>query len=118
MTTLQQQIDHWEAELDRIAETSTSDNWFLAERRLAEAQHTIAAFRGEILPLLAERQPADAVVTAEIEQLVDHLEDVCNDLFWTLHPTVSYQEIANALASLRALSALNLRAEETLQDTG
>jgi hypothetical protein len=113
MTTLQQQIDHWEAELDRIAETSTSDNWFLAE-----AQHTIAAFRGEILPLLAERQPADAVVTAEIEQLVDHLEDVCNDLFWTLHPTVSYQEIANALASLRALSALNLRAEETLQDTG
>ena len=53
MTTLRQEIDRWEAELTNIAETSQTDNWFLEERRLAEAQHTLVAFRGHILPMFS-----------------------------------------------------------------
>jgi hypothetical protein len=116
MTILQQEVERWTVELDHIGETSSNDHWFLEERRLAEAQQTIAVFRGRILPLLASRQPYDAIVIDEIEHLVDRLEDLRNDLFRTVHPATSHQEIAEALASLRALSGVALRFEQTLQD--
>jgi hypothetical protein len=116
MSTLQQEIDRWQAELGHIAETSSTDCWFLEERRLAEAQQTIAVFRGRILPLLVTRQPYDAIVIDEIEHLVDRLEDLRNDLFRTVHPATSHQEIAETLASLRTLSGVALRFEQTLQD--
>ena len=113
-TSLQREIDRWQAQLDELAETSTSDDWYLEERRLAEAQQSIAVFRGRILPLLVTRQPYDAIVIDEIEHLVDRLEDLRNDLFRTVHPATSHQEIAAALASLRTLSGVALRFEQTL----
>ena len=116
MTTLQQEVERWTAELDRIGETSSNDHWFLEERRLAEAQQSIAVFRGRILPLLVTRQPYDAIVIDEIEHLVDRLEDLRNDLFRTVHPATSHQEIAETLASLRTLSGVALRFEQTLSD--
>ena len=116
MTTLQLEIDRWQAELGRIAETSSTDCWFLEERRLAEAQQTIAVFRGHILPVLVTRQPYDAIVIDEIEHLVDRLEDLRNDLFRTVHPATSHQQIAETLASLRTLSSVALRFELTLQN--
>ena len=110
MTTLRQEIDRWEAELTNIAESSQTDNWFLEERRLAEAQHTLAAFRGHILPLLAGR--VDAVIVDEIEHLLDTLEDFRNDLFRTVHPTDSHRRIAETVAALRALANVARRFEQ------
>jgi hypothetical protein len=115
-TTLQQEIERWEAGLERIAENSASDNWFLEERRFAEAQHTITAFRGHILPLLTHHRPQDTIVSHEIEHLVDHLEDLRNDLYRTVHPPTSHQEIAETTAALRALSRVALRVERSLED--
>ena len=114
-TTLQQEIERWEAELRSIAENSTSDNWFLEERRFAEAQHTIAAFRGRILPALTSGQPHDAILAHEIEHLVDRLEDLRNDLYRTVHPPMSHQQVAETIAALRALSNVVLRFEQTSQ---
>lgn len=111
MTTLRQEIDRWEADLTTIAESSQTDNWFLEERRLAEAQHTLVAFRGHILPILSGG--ADAVVVDEIEHLLDALEDLRNDLFRTVHPTDSHRRIAETVAALRALSTVALRFEQT-----
>ena len=116
MTTLRQEIDRWEADLDNIADTSQLDNWFLEERRLAEAQHTILAFRGRILPILSTEQQQDTIVADEIEHLVDHLEDLRNDSFRTVRPTESHRQIAEAVAALRALSRVVLRFERTLED--
>ena len=115
MSTLRQEIDRWEADLDNIAEISLSDNWFLEERRLAEAQHTLVAFRAHILPTLAAQRPHDLIVVDEIEHLLDGLEDLRNDLFRTVHPTSSHREIAEAIAALRALSRVALRFEQTLE---
>jgi hypothetical protein len=115
-TNLQQEIERWEADLERIAEDSASDNWFLEERRFAEAQYTITAFRGHILPLVAHQRPHDAIVSHEIEHLVDRLEDLRNDLYRTVHPPTSHQEIAETLAALRALSRVALRVERSLED--
>ena len=115
-TTLQQEIERWEAELAQIAETSASEDWPVDERRLAEAQYTIAAYRGRILPLFTSRQPHQAIVTDEITHLVDRLEDLRNDLFRTVHPPTSHQEIAETLAALRALTQVALRFEGSLHD--
>ncbi|WP_405067576.1 hypothetical protein OG558_39230 [Kribbella sp. NBC_01510] len=115
-TTLQQEIDRWEADLETIAANSASDSWFLEERRFAEAQHTIMAFRGHILPLVAHQQPQDAVVSHEIEHLVDRLEDLRNDLYRTVHPPTSHEEIAETVAALRALSRTALRDGRSLED--
>lgn len=111
MTTLRQEIDRWEAELTDIAESSQTDNWFLEERRLAEAQHTLAAFRGHILPLMAGGV-VDAVIVDEIEHLLDTLEDLRNDLFRTVHPADSHRRIAETVAALRALANVALRFEQ------
>lgn len=116
MSTLRQEIDRWEADLDNLAETSLSENWFLEERRLAEAQHTLVAFRGHILPLLAAQRPYDVIVVDEIEHLLDGLEDLRNDLFRTVHPTSSHREIAETVAALRALSRVALRFEQSLEN--
>jgi hypothetical protein len=113
MTTLRQEIDRWEAELTNIAETSQTDNWFLEERRLAEAQHTLAAFRGHILPMLTGTQAHDAIVLDEIEHLLDGLEDLRNDLFRTVHPPDSHRKIAETVAALRALATVALRFERS-----
>jgi len=113
-TPLQQEIERWEAQLDDIADTSASDDWFLEERRLAEAQRTIIMYRGRILPLLTK--PDDRIVAAEIEHLVDRLEDLSADLFRTVHPTTSHQEIAETVAALRAIARLALRLEQTLEN--
>jgi hypothetical protein len=115
-TSLQQEIERWEAELARIAESSASENWLLEERRFAEAQHTITAYRGRILPNLSHQQPHDAIIAHEIEHLIDHLEDLRNDLYRTVHPPTSHQQIAETLAALRALARVALRFERTLQD--
>lgn len=113
-TTLQQEIERWEGDLERIAENSASDDWFLEERRFAEAQHTITAYRGRILPILTEH-PYDATVADEIEHLIDHLEDLRNDLYRTVHPPTSHQQIAETMAALRALCRVALRLEATPQ---
>lgn len=113
MTTLHQEIDRWETELDNIADTSQTDNWFLEERRLAEAQHTLAAFRGHILPILTTEQTQDAILVDEIEHLLDNLEDLRNDLFRTVHPTDSHWKIAETVAAIRALTNVALRFERT-----
>ena len=115
-TTLQQEIDRWEADLEHIAENSVADSWFLEERRFAEAQRTITAYRGRILPELTSRQPHDTILAFEIEHLVDHLEDLRNDLYRTVHPPTSHQEIAEALAGLRALARVAVRFERVLED--
>lgn len=116
MTTLRQEIDRWEADLENIADTSLTDSWFLEERRLTEAQHTLVAFRGHILPMLTAQQPHDAILLDEIEHLLDSLEDLRNDLFRTVHPAESHHQIAETLAALRALSRVALRLEQTLED--
>lgn len=110
MTTLRQELDRWEADLTNIAESSQTDNWFLEERRLAEAQHTLVAFRGHIVPILAGG--VDAVVVDEIEHLLDALEDLRNDLFRTVHPTDSHRRIAETVAALRALANVAVRFEQ------
>ena len=110
MTTLRQEIDRWEAELTNIAETSQTDNWFLEERRLAEAQHTLVAFRGHILPMLSGGP--DTVLVDEMEHLLDTLEDFRNDLFRTVHPSDSHRKIAETVAALRALANVALRFEQ------
>lgn len=116
MSTLRQEIDRWEADLANIAETSLTDNWFLEERRLAEAQHTLAAFRGRIRPLLDAQRPYDAIVVDEVEHLLDGLQDLRNDLFRTVHPTDSHLKVAETVAALRALSRVALRFERTYED--
>lgn len=113
MTTLRQEIDRWEADLNDIAETTQTDNWFLEERRLAEAQHTLVAFRGRILPILTSDQTHDAIVVDEIEHLLDVLEDLRNDLFRTVHPTDSHRRIAETVAAIRALTTVALRFDRT-----
>ena len=45
-TRLQQEIERWETELRAIAESSESDDWFLEERRLAEATHACGDYFG------------------------------------------------------------------------
>ena len=115
-TTLQQEIDRWEADLEAIAANSASDNWFLEERRFAEAQQTITAYRGRILPTFTSQQPHDTIVAHEIEHLVDHLEDLRNDLYRTVHPPTSHQQVAEAIAALRAVSRVALRFEDTVQN--
>jgi hypothetical protein len=115
-TTLQLEIERWEADLDRIADDSDSDDWFLEERRFAEAQRTITACRGRILPIIVHQQPHDAIVAREMDHLVDHLEDLRNDLYRTVHPSTSHQEIAETIAALRALTRVALRFERTLED--
>ena len=115
MTTLRQEIDRWEADLRNLAQTSSSDGWFLEERRLAEAQHTLVAFRGHILPLLIARPPYDAVV-AEFEHLLDDLEDDRNELFRTVHSSASHQRIAETVAALRALGRVALSIQVPVAD--
>ncbi|NIK59208.1 hypothetical protein [Kribbella shirazensis] len=116
MSTLRQEIDRWEAELANISEASLTDSWFLEERRLAEAQHTLAAFRGHILPLLNAQRPYDVIVVDEMAHLLDGLEDLRNDLFRTVHPTESHLKVAETIAVLRALSRVALRFERTYED--
>ena len=117
-TTLQQEVERWETELQRIAENCTSDNWFLEERRFAEAQSTITAYRGHILPVLSHQESRDAIVAHEIEHLIDHLEDLRNDLYRTVHPSTSHQEVGETVAALRTLARVALRIEQSLQDAG
>ncbi|HWD78576.1 MAG TPA: hypothetical protein VG497_06840 [Kribbella sp.] len=112
ITRLRQEIDRWEADLASIAETSASDSWFLEERRLAEAQHTLVAFRGRILPALAA-EAHDAIVVDELEHLLDGLEDLRNDLLRTVHPIESHRAIADTVAALRALTKLSARLERS-----
>jgi hypothetical protein len=106
---LQQEVDRWEADLAALAETGP--DWVLEERRLAEAQHTLVAFRGHILPVLKAADARDAILVDDIEHLLDELEDLRNDLFRTVHPADSYQRIAETIAALRALAGLALRFE-------
>jgi hypothetical protein len=115
-TSLQQEIERWEADLRGIAENSASDNWFLEERRFAEAQQTISAYRGRIVPSFRHQQPHEAILAHEIEHLIDHLEDLRNDLYRTVHPPTCHQEIAETIAALRALSHVAVRFEQTLED--
>ena len=114
-TSLRQEIERWEADLERIAENSASDDWFLEERRFAEAQHTIAAYRDRILPIVTQH-PHDAIVAHEIEHLVNHLEDLRNDLYRTVHPPTSHHQIAETIAALRALTRVALRFEHAVQN--
>ena len=114
-TTLQQEIERWEAGLERIAADSAAGNWFLEERRFAEAQYTITAYRGCILPALTNQQPHDAILAYEIEHLVDDLEDLRNDLYRTVHPPRSHQQIAEIVAALRALARVALHFDRTPQ---
>lgn len=111
MTTLRQEIDRWQADLANIAESSQTDNWFLEERRLAEAQHTLLAFRGRILPLLTD--DPGSVVVDEIVRLLTTLEDLRNDLFRTVHPNDSHRRIAETVAALTVLVNVALRFEQT-----
>lgn len=115
-TSLQQEIAHWEAELDRIAENSVSDGWLPSERRLAEAQHTITAYRGHVLPSFTSERLYDAIVADELTHLVDRLEDLRNDLFQTNHEDRdAHQQIAETLASLRTLGRLAIRFEQAAE---
>jgi hypothetical protein len=116
MTALREEIDRWEADLENIADTSLTDNWFLEERRLAEAQHTILAFRSRILPLLTAEQPHDTIVADEIEHLIDELEDLRADLLRAAHPSECHRKIAETVAAMRALSRVAIRFERPLQD--
>jgi len=114
--SLQREIARWEAELDRIAENSVSDGWHPSERRLAEAQHTITAYRSHILPGFTSERVYDAIVADELTHLVDRLEDLRNDLFRTTHEDRdAHQEIAETLASLRTLSRLAIRFDQALE---
>ncbi|WP_329000919.1 hypothetical protein OHA18_41620 [Kribbella sp. NBC_00709] len=116
MTTLRQEIDRWEADLENIASTSQSDDWFLEEQRLTEALHTLTAFRGRIVPILTAEQPNDRIIVDEIEHLLDHLQDLRDHLYRTVHPPNCHQEVAETLAALRALSRVAARFEPTLED--
>jgi hypothetical protein len=116
MTTLRTEIDYWEADLRNIAEASQYNDWFLEERRLAEALHTISAFRERIIPMLTARQPQDRVIVAEIEQLVDALEILRDDLYRTVHPPNSYLQVAEKVAALRALGRVATSLDRTLED--
>lgn len=115
-STLRQEIDRWAADLEQIARSSVSEDWFLEERRLTEAQHTLIAFRGRILPTLPDQQPHDAILVDEIEHTLDGLEDLRNDLLRTVHPVESHREIAETVAVLRALTRVALRFERTFED--
>ena len=115
-TPLQREIERWEADLEHIAEVTRSDDWFLEEQCFAEALHTVTAYRGRILPILANQRPQDMVLAHEIERLVDHLEDLRNDLYRTVHPPTSHEQVAETIASLRTLSRVALRLEQSLED--
>jgi len=112
-SALQKEIEHWEAELDRIAENSVSDGWHPDERRLAESQHTIAAYRGRILPSFPNQQWYDAIVADELTHLIDRLEDLRNDLLRATGDT--HQQIAETLASVRTLARLTIRFEQAAE---
>ncbi|MEU4191708.1 hypothetical protein AB0E69_07420 [Kribbella sp. NPDC026611] len=116
MTTLREQIDRWEADLETIAATSSSDEWVLEDRRLAEALHTLSAFRGRILPELTAEHPHDTILSDEIEHLVDRLQDLRDDLYRTVHPADSHREVAETVAALRALARVALRFEQNPAD--
>jgi hypothetical protein len=116
MSALCQEVERWESDLETLAETSRSDNWTVEERRLAEAQHTLVALRGRVLPVLQHEQPHDAILIDEIEHLLDKLEDLRSDLLRSVHPTESHQEIAETVAALRALAHVALRFERQLED--
>jgi hypothetical protein len=109
-SALQREIEHWEAELDRIAENSVSDGWRPGERLLAQSQHTIAAYRGHILPSFTSRQWYDTIVADELTHLVDRLEDLRNDLLRSAGDT--HQQIAETLASVHTLAHLAIRFEQ------
>ncbi|HEY4569398.1 MAG TPA: hypothetical protein VIH10_08025, partial [Kribbella sp.] len=111
-TPLQQDIDRWEAELDRIAETSAAADWFVEERRLAEAQHTAAAFRNHILPALSTQQPQ---IAGQLSELIDRLEDLRDELFRTVHPPNCHQQTAETVAAVHALAHLALGLEQPLE---
>jgi hypothetical protein len=111
MTTLREEIDRWEADLEDIAETSLTDNWFLEERRLAEALHTLTAFRGRILPILTAQQPQDRVIVDEIEHLLHELQELRDHLYRTVHPPDAHREVAETIAALRALCRVAVRFE-------
>lgn len=116
MTTLREEIDRWEADLDNIAETSLTDNWFLEERRLAETLHTLTAFRGRILPMLTAQLPHDRIIVDEIEHLLDELQELRDHLYRTVHPPDTHREVAETIAALRALSRVAVRFERSLED--
>ncbi|WP_432893386.1 hypothetical protein ACQPYH_19995 [Kribbella sp. CA-245084] len=116
MTTLREEIDRWEADLDNIAEASQYNDWFLEERRLAEALHTITAFRERIIPILAAKQPHGNVIVVEIEHLVDALEVLRDDLYRTVHPPDSYLAVAEKVAALRSLARVAASLDRTLED--
>ena len=116
MTTLRAEVDRWEADLRNIAEASQYNDWFLEERRLAEALHTIAAFRERIIPTVTTQQPHDNVIVAEIEQLLNALEALRDDLYRTVHPPNSYLEVAEKVAALRALCRVATSLDRTLED--
>ncbi|WP_328997840.1 hypothetical protein OHA18_25650 [Kribbella sp. NBC_00709] len=115
-TTLQQEIERWEADLQNLAETSQSDHWCLEEQRLAEALRTLAAFHGRIIPMLTAQEPHERILVDEIEHLLDHLQDLRDHLYRTVHPPNSYLEVAETMAALRALSRVAVRFERTLED--
>ncbi|WP_371402626.1 hypothetical protein OHA10_32655 [Kribbella sp. NBC_00662] len=111
--SLQLTIDSWEAQLDRIAEISASNDWFLEEQRLAEALHTIAVYREHILPVLSDRDPR---LAAQMTVLIDRLEVLRDDLYRTVHPPNSYEEVAQTIITLRSLAQVAARAERALED--
>ncbi|HZX04650.1 hypothetical protein [Kribbella sp.] len=115
MTTLREEVDRWQADLEDIAETSQADSWFLEERRLVEAQHTLIAFRGRIIPALTAQRPGDRIVVDEIERLLDNLEDLRNHLYRTVHPADSHRRIAETIAALHALTRVAVHFEPTVQ---
>lgn len=111
MTTLQQELDRWEAALADTADTSTSEDWRTEERRLAEARQTIVAYHGRILPAMTGREMYDGILTEEITRLVDGLEELRDDLLRTAH-AADAQQIPETIAALRALTRLAVRFDD------
>ncbi|QNE16976.1 hypothetical protein F1D05_02455 [Kribbella qitaiheensis] len=126
MATLQTEITRWETDLAILEDECTSEGWTAPEKLLITLQRTAGTYRHRVLPRLVadsalmlpaipdNEAPAalstySAVVTGELAQLVDRLDELRLDLIRFGRTDQLQLRAVETLGALRALGRVVLR---------
>jgi hypothetical protein len=123
---LQAEIAYWEADLAALEDECTAEGWTEPEKLLFTLHRTVGTYRRRVLPrIVADRAlmlpviadseaPAaltayNAIITEEIVQLVDRLEELRLELIRFGQTAQLQVQAVQILAAVRALGTVVLR---------
>lgn len=128
LKNLQTEIVRWEEDLAALEDECTAEGWTAPEKLLITLQRTVGTYlprivadRALILPAIPDTEaPAaltayNAIITDEMVQLVDRLEELRLELVRYGQTAQLQLQAAATLAALRALGTVVLRIEQNLR---